>query len=83
MAMLYISYNFYEGGSDFSFYHLPVILISLLAPFGIAAAIALLVRLFNSEIASKVFYVLFASLSFVGGALNVFAAYLAWWSTTK
>lgn len=83
VVMLYISYNFYKGGRDFSSSDLTGVFMYLLAPFGIAAVIALLIRIFRPEAATKMFYTSLTWLSIVGGAINSFAAYLAWWSTTR
>lgn len=81
--MLFISYNYYKGGSKFEISDLPTILTFFVGPLAIAGAIAIVIYAIRKVDKEKAFFWSAACLSIAGGFTNSFAAYLAWWSTTN
>jgi hypothetical protein len=82
-VFLWVTYFIYEGGQEFTVEDIPQILIFITAPVFLASIVAVLFRFYKSHLFIAVFYWCSAVFSLIGMCVNLFAAYLAWWSTLQ
>lgn len=77
---LAITYQYYEGGKDYSLSYLPGDIASALFPLIFAGLASLIIRLFKHPSYNKVFQWILICFSILIGLFSLLAAYLSWWS---